>query len=81
LQELQAIFDVIGTPEWACLDGVKNPQWRHFLGRLPAQAPHLMRNFGFAGEPAVDLLRRMLAFDPKRRWASLPAAPFTVLLS
>jgi hypothetical protein len=73
MQELQAIFDVIGTPEWACIDAVDNPAWRHYLARLPAQAPHLMRNFGFAGEPAVDFLRRMLAFDPSRRCSALEA--------
>jgi hypothetical protein len=69
-QELQAIFDIIGTPEWACIDGVESEQWRHYLARMPAQAPHLVRTFGFAGEPAIDLLRRMLAFDPKRRCAA-----------
>ena len=67
LQELQAIFDIIGTPEWACIDAVESAQWRHYLARMPAQAPHLTRTFGFAGEPAVDLLRRLLAFDPARR--------------
>ena len=74
VQELQAIFDVIGTPEWACIDAVDSPAWRHFLTRMPAQAPHLMRSFGFAGEPAVDLLRRMLAFDPERRCSAAEAA-------
>lgn len=74
MQELQAIFDVIGTPEWACIDAVDNPAWRHYLARLPAQAPHLMRNFGFSGEPAVDFLRRMLAFDPSRRCSAPEAA-------
>lgn len=69
MQELQAIFDVIGTPEWACLETVENERWRYFLRQLPAQAPHLIRNFSFAGEPAIDLLRRMLAFDPQRRCA------------
>lgn len=33
-----------------------------------------MRSFGFAGEPAVDLLRRMLAFDPQRRCSAAEAA-------
>lgn len=67
MQELSAIFDVIGTPEWACIEGVESERWRSFLRRLPAQAPHLMRRFGAAGEPAVDMLRRLLAFDPQRR--------------
>lgn len=74
MQELKAIFDVIGTPEWACIEGVESERWRSFLHRLPAQAPHLMRRFGVAGEPAVDMLRRLLAFDPMRRCLT-PSAP------
>jgi mitogen-activated protein kinase 1/3 len=71
-QELEAIFDVIGSPEWSCIEAVESEAWRSFLWQVPATAPHLMRRFGFAGEPAVDLLRRMLAFDPNRRCAEAP---------
>ena len=67
LQELQAIFEVIGTPEWTCVENVENKRWRRYLARLPAKAPAFMRRFGFAGEVALDVLRRLLAFDPRRR--------------
>jgi hypothetical protein len=68
MQELEAIFEVIGSPEWSCIEAVESEAWRHFLWQVPATAPHLHRRFGFAGEPAVDLLRRLLAFDPNRRY-------------
>lgn len=66
-RELQALFDVIGTPPWADLEGVQSAAWRQYLARLPGRAPSLFRRFGSAGECAVDLLARMLAFDPQRR--------------
>lgn len=68
VQELEAIFEVIGSPEWSCIEAVESEAWRRFLWQVPNTAPHLHRRFGFAGEPAVDLLRRLLAFDPNRRY-------------
>jgi hypothetical protein len=29
--ELQALFDVIGTPSWADAEAVTTPAWRHYL--------------------------------------------------
>jgi hypothetical protein len=29
--ELQALFDVIGTPSWADAQAVTTPAWRHYL--------------------------------------------------
>ena len=72
VQELEAIFEVIGSPEWSCIEAVESEAWRRFLWQVPATAPHLHRRFGFAGEPAVDLLRRLLAFDPNRRCGAPP---------
>lgn len=81
-QELHAIFAVIGTPEWACIELVENPRWRAYLLHLPALAPCLVRNFGFADEVALDLLRRLLAFDPSRRCVHLhPCRCFMFIFS
>ncbi|KFM24195.1 Mitogen-activated protein kinase 14 [Auxenochlorella protothecoides] len=66
-RELQALFDVIGTPSWADVDKVQSPAWRRYLANLPGKAPSLYRRFADAGECAIDLLARMLAFDPARR--------------
>lgn len=66
-RELAALFNVIGTPSWSDIEAIESPQWRHYLEHLPGKAPTLFRRFGAAGEPAVDLLRRMLEFDPSRR--------------
>lgn len=58
---------MIGTPPWACIEAVSDPQWRSYLRNLRGRAPKLFSRFGFAGEQAVDLLARLLAFDPSRR--------------
>lgn len=65
--ELQALFAVIGTPCWKDVAAVQSPAWRRYLHRLPGKAPTLFRRFAPAGERAVDLLARLLAFDPDRR--------------
>ncbi|KAK9811255.1 hypothetical protein WJX72_000671 [[Myrmecia] bisecta] len=66
-KELQALFDVVGTPAWADVDNVQSPEWRHYLQKLPGKAPSLYRRLGVAGEVTVHLLSRLLAFDPARR--------------
>ncbi|KAL4422575.1 hypothetical protein ABPG75_008772 [Micractinium tetrahymenae] len=65
--ELAALFAVIGTPCWADVAAVQEPSWRRYLHHLPGRAPTLYRRFAAAGEAAVDLLSRLLAFDPTRR--------------
>ncbi|KAG2438702.1 hypothetical protein HXX76_005248 [Chlamydomonas incerta] len=65
--ELTALFSVIGTPAWACIESVPSEAWRRYLFHIPGKAPTLYRRFGGAGEVAVDLLSRLLQFDPARR--------------
>ncbi|KAL3143658.1 hypothetical protein ABBQ38_002453 [Trebouxia sp. C0009 RCD-2024] len=65
--ELQALFDIIGTPHWADVEAISSRPWKKYLQRLPGKAPTLFRHLGNAGEPAVHLLGRLLAFDPARR--------------
>jgi hypothetical protein len=33
--ELSALFAVIGTPSWRCIEGVDNPAWRRYLRKMP----------------------------------------------
>ena len=41
--ELQALFDIIGTPHWADVEALQSPAWRKYLQRLPGKAPTLYR--------------------------------------
>ena len=43
--ELQALFDIIGTPHWADVEALQSPAWRKYLQRLPGKAPTLYRCF------------------------------------
>ncbi|KAG1652980.1 hypothetical protein FOA52_013783, partial [Chlamydomonas sp. UWO 241] len=65
--ELDMLFDVIGTPPWAGIERVPMPEWRHYLRKIPARASRLWRRFHAAGDEAVDLLSRLLTFDPTMR--------------
>eukprot|EP00878_Enallax_costatus_P020914 GHUV01022126.1.p1 GENE.GHUV01022126.1~~GHUV01022126.1.p1 ORF type:complete len:118 (+),score=23.27 GHUV01022126.1:331-684(+) len=33
--ELSALFAVIGTPSWRCIESVTNPAWRRYLRKVP----------------------------------------------
>ncbi len=35
--ELDALFAVIGTPAWSCIDGVQSLPWRKFLKKIPGR--------------------------------------------
>ncbi len=41
--ELQALFDIIGTPHWTDVEALQSPAWRKYLQRLPGKAPTLYR--------------------------------------
>lgn len=32
--ELAALFAVIGTPSWRCIESVANPAWRRYLRKI-----------------------------------------------
>jgi len=67
--ELEALFDVVGTPSWRDAAAVEMPEWRRYIERLPGKAPTLYRRFQPAGEVAIHLLTRLLDFDPIGRAA------------
>ena len=72
-RELRTVFEVIGTPAWHLVDKIGDPRWRKFLQCLPGHAPTLMRRFHGVNEVCLDLLRRMLEFDPQSRCGATEA--------
>eukprot|EP00250_Pteridium_aquilinum_P016198 c22998_g1_i1 orf=78-1862(+) len=67
-EQLNVIFNVIGTPCWKDIESVPSESWRAYLKCLPGRAGNLARNLvGFVDDEAIDLLTRMLTFDPARR--------------
>lgn len=66
--QLDTLFNVIGTPAWAEIERIKSPHWREYLRSLPGRAGNLDIQFQRVDDAdAIDLLRRMLQFDPTMR--------------
>lgn len=67
-EQLNVIFNVIGTPCWKDIESIPSESWRAYLKGLPGRAGNLARNLlGLVDDEAIDLLTRMLSFDPARR--------------
>ncbi|CAF1230856.1 unnamed protein product [Rotaria sp. Silwood1] len=80
LDQLDKIFDIIGTPDITTLHELATEEPRKYISRLkPKPKQDFNRLFGFQYDPAtnerisgvspkgVDLLDRLLSFDPRQR--------------
>jgi len=68
LHQLQLITELLGSPTAADLHFVRSEAARSFMLRLPQHAPSpLAALLPHVRGPVLDLLARMLAFDPVRR--------------
>ncbi|XP_024380588.1 mitogen-activated protein kinase mpkB isoform X1 [Physcomitrium patens] len=66
--QLDVIFNVIGTPCWKDIESVPSEHWRAYLKKVPGRAGNIVKQFtGLIDDNALDLLQRMLAFAPQRR--------------
>ena len=68
LDQLRKIFRIIGTPtdaETAALPTVKAQEFVRSMGRIPPA--DFSRIFPSAGQDALDLLSRLLTYDPEQR--------------
>lgn len=67
-EQLNVIFNLLGTPSQREAGGVLKEDARRYLDVFAPRPPaNLTAHFPGASESALDLLRRMLAFDPRRR--------------
>ncbi|RHY96513.1 hypothetical protein DYB35_002745 [Aphanomyces astaci] len=68
LHQLKIIMDVVGSPEESSLDFITNPKAKRFILKQPKK-PRLPLNsiYPRATDLCLDLLDKMLAFDPRTR--------------
>lgn len=67
--QLNVIFDVIGTPSPEDIDKLQDDKARSYLTSLPQKPPMNFRDlFPGANESCLDLLKGMLTFDVENRY-------------
>ncbi|XP_039005263.1 mitogen-activated protein kinase 7-like [Hibiscus syriacus] len=68
LNQLKLIINVLGSQQEADLRFIDNPKARRFIKSLPySRGTHLSHLYPQADPLAIDLLQRMLVFDPSKR--------------
>uniref|UniRef100_A0A7N0UG92 Mitogen-activated protein kinase n=1 Tax=Kalanchoe fedtschenkoi TaxID=63787 RepID=A0A7N0UG92_KALFE len=68
LNQLKLIVNVLGSQQEADLEFIDNPKARRYIKTLPfSRGVQLSRLYPQADPHAIDLLQRMLVFDPSKR--------------
>jgi mitogen-activated protein kinase 1/3 len=82
LQQLRLIIETLGTPTTSDLEVIQNPQAKEYIMKLPKRAPvNFQSLYPNASVQAVDLLSKMLAFDPAKRITAAQALEHEYLLA
>jgi len=82
LMQLRLIIDTLGAPSAADLSIIQNPQAVEYIKRLPNKPPVPFASmFPNASAPALDLLSKMLVFDPRKRISAAKALEHDYLLA
>lgn len=67
-EQIQLITDLVGNPQDDLVNQITNPKNKEFIQSLPKRTPKDFSSlFKGANPDAVDLIRRMLTFDPVKR--------------
>ena len=68
IHQLQLINEKLGTPDAEDMEFISSDKARRFMGSLPrCEKVDWKREFPKASEKALDLLSKMLVFNPARR--------------
>ncbi len=67
--QIRLICEVLGLPKESDLDFITNPDMRFYVMSLDGTdtGPNLRQRFFYASATGIDLLTKMLAFNPKNR--------------
>lgn len=65
---MMMITNLIGKPDAALIDQIDDPDNKQFMRELPNnKGKDFNQLFSGASEQAIDLIKKMLTFDPNRR--------------
>ncbi|GKV41571.1 hypothetical protein SLEP1_g49080 [Rubroshorea leprosula] len=68
LNQLKLIINVLGSQKEADIEFIDNPKARRYIKSLPhSRGTHFSHLYPHADPLAIDLLQRMLVFDPTKR--------------
>lgn len=68
IDQMKLIFKVLGTPKQEDMDFVTNENAYHFIQSLPPMKPKSFKKMFPKADPlGIDLLEKMLQFNPKKR--------------
>jgi len=82
LQQLRLIIEALGPPSESDLSIIQNPQAVEYIKRLPKSPPvPFTKLYPNASESAIDLLGKMLQFDPRKRISASQALEHPYLLA
>lgn len=82
LQQLRLIIETLGPPSASDLSIIQNPQAVEYIKRLPNKsAVPFATLYPNASGPAIDLLSKMLVFDPRKRISAAKALEHEYLLA
>jgi len=69
--QLELIFELIGTPTEEEIAEIKNPKSRRFVEKCQKRdAKDLSGIFPNISDHGIDLLEKLLTFDPKKRYSA-----------
>ena len=82
LQQLRLIIETLGTPSASDLSVIMNPQAAEYIRALPKrERVSFSRLYPSANPQAVDLLSKMLIFDPRKRISAAQALEHEYLVA
>jgi len=82
LQQLRLIIECLGPPSASDLTVINNPQAVEYIKALPKKAPTKFEQlYPEASPQAIDLLKKMLVFDPRKRISAAQALEHEYLVA